>query len=70
LCNTNKETNEKLIAVSLSLNSSTYSLPVYQTESGVCDILDHLKTRYFSLIKGNILSDGLLESAMRSIIYF
>ena len=39
------------------------------TLCGICDILAHLMERYFSSEQGNILSDGLLESAMRTIIY-
>ncbi|MCB9498618.1 MAG: iron-containing alcohol dehydrogenase [Bacillales bacterium] len=46
----------------------TYSLPLYQTMSGIFDIFSHFMEQYFSGEDDNV-SDYLLEGAMRSLIH-
>lgn len=46
----------------------TYTLPFYQTASGVADMLAHIMERYFSNSVDVDLSDRMCEAAMRSII--
>lgn len=46
----------------------TYSVPRGQKASGGYDILNHMMEEYFSRPVGNVLTDDLLEAAMRSVI--
>ncbi len=39
----------------------TYTLPVYQVACGVADIMMHTLDRYFTLSKGNDMTDGIAE---------
>ena len=48
----------------------TYSLPPYQTASGVVDIMMHTIERYFSSKKGNELSDRIAEQVLRNTIKY
>ncbi len=48
----------------------TYSLPPYQTASGVVDIMMHTIERYFCSQKGNELSDRIAEQVLRNTIKY
>lgn len=48
----------------------TYSLPPYQTASGVVDIMMHTIERYFCSKKGNELSDRIAEQVLRNTIKY
>lgn len=54
--------------VSLLDPTLTFTLPPYQTACGCCDILSHLHERYFTPLKGNSLTDRLLEAAMGHLL--
>ena len=46
----------------------TYTLPQYQTMSGIADMMSHSHERYFTDVKDNDLTDELNEGALRAII--
>jgi hypothetical protein len=46
----------------------TYTLPTYQTSSGVVDMMSHILERYLTKTKDVILTDRLCEATMVSII--
>jgi len=46
----------------------TYTLPPYQTASGVVDIMMHTLERYFCHNEDNALTDGLCEGLLRAVI--
>ncbi|WP_321991222.1 iron-containing alcohol dehydrogenase [Marispirochaeta aestuarii] len=46
----------------------TFSLPPYQTASGIADIMAHIMERYFTNVEKVDLTDRLCEAAMRSVI--
>lgn len=48
----------------------TYTLPPYQTASGIVDILMHTIERYFCSGKGNDLTDRIAEQVLRNTIRF
>ncbi|WP_110953952.1 iron-containing alcohol dehydrogenase [Anaerosinus massiliensis] len=47
-----------------------YSLPPYQTASGVVDIMMHTIERYFNAKKGNEMSDRIAEQVLRNTIRY
>ncbi len=48
----------------------TYTVPMYQTQSGCADILMHTMERYFNSEKNNMeLTDSLAEAEMRTVIH-
>lgn len=47
----------------------TYSLPEYQTNAGITDIMSHLLERYFSPSKDCFTSQRMIEGVLQSIIY-
>ncbi len=47
----------------------TYSLPEYQTNAGITDIISHLLERYFSPSKDVFVSQRMIEGVIQSIIY-
>lgn len=47
----------------------TYSLPEYQTNAGITDIMSHLLERYFSPSKDAYISQRMIEGVMQGIIY-
>lgn len=46
----------------------TQKIPAYQTGVGISDIMAHMLERYFTLVKDVKLTDGLLESVMKSLM--
>lgn len=46
----------------------TYTLPMYQTQSGCTDILMHTMERYFTNVETMELTDVIAESLMRNVI--
>lgn len=46
----------------------TYTLPPYQTASGCVDILMHTMERYFTKEEDTMLTDGIAESLMKTVI--
>ncbi|MDR7855805.1 iron-containing alcohol dehydrogenase [Tissierella sp.] len=48
----------------------TYSLPKYQTASGVADIMSHTFEEYFSNVKGAYLQDRLAEGVLKTCIKY
>lgn len=46
----------------------TYTLPDYQTASGCVDILMHTMERYFTKIEDTMLTDGISEALMRTVM--
>lgn len=46
----------------------TYTLPEYQTESGCVDILMHTMERYFTKTEDTMLTDGIGEALMKTVI--
>ncbi|WP_319562905.1 iron-containing alcohol dehydrogenase [Marispirochaeta sp.] len=46
----------------------TFSLPPYQTASGIADIMSHIMERYFTNVEKVDLTDRLCEATMRSVI--
>lgn len=46
----------------------TYSLPAYQTASGCVDILMHTMERYFTTEEDTMLTDGIGEALMKTVI--
>ncbi|MDX9800482.1 MAG: iron-containing alcohol dehydrogenase [Spirochaetia bacterium] len=46
----------------------TYTLPQYQTASGIADMMSHAHERYFTDVKDNDLTDLLTEATLRAII--
>lgn len=48
----------------------TYSLPEYQTMSGCVDILMHTMDRYFSPSEDTMLTDGIGEALMKTVIHY
>jgi alcohol dehydrogenase YqhD (iron-dependent ADH family) len=48
----------------------TYTLPPYQTASGIVDIMMHTIERYFCSGKGNELTDRIAEQVLRNTIRF
>lgn len=48
----------------------TYSLPPYQTASGIVDIMMHTIERYFCSQKGNELTDRIAEQVLRNTIKY
>jgi len=47
----------------------TYSLPDYQTASGCTDILMHTLERYLTLAENTMLTDGIGEALMKTVIH-
>lgn len=47
----------------------TYTLPAYQTASGVTDIMMHTMERYFTHEKDTMLTDSLAEGLLRTVMY-
>jgi len=47
----------------------TYSLPEFQTNAGITDIMAHLLERYFSPSKDCFVSQRMIEGVLQSIIY-
>jgi len=47
----------------------TYTLPEYQTDAGITDILSHLLERYFSPSNDAFVSQRMIEGVTQSIIY-
>lgn len=47
----------------------TYTLPAYQTASGCVDILMHTMERYFTKAENTMMTDGICEALMRTVIY-
>jgi len=47
----------------------TYSLPEYQTNCGITDIISHLLERYFSPTKDAFVSQRMIEGVIQSIIF-
>lgn len=45
-----------------------YTIPPYLMSCGIADILSHLFERYFTTTKSSILSDHLLEGAMKAVL--
>ncbi|QGU94363.1 iron-containing alcohol dehydrogenase [Clostridium bovifaecis] len=45
-----------------------YTIPPYLMSCGIADILSHLFERYFTPTKSSILSDHLLEGAMKAVL--
>lgn len=45
-----------------------YTIPPYLMSCGIADILSHLFERYFTTTKSSILSDHLLEGAMKALL--
>lgn len=48
----------------------TYTLPPYQTASGIVDIMMHTIERYFCSQKGNELTDRIAEQVLRNTIKY
>lgn len=48
----------------------TYTLPPYQTASGIVDMIAHLHERYFTNAPENTLTDELSEGVFRTIIKY
>ena len=48
----------------------TYTLPPYQTASGIVDIMMHTIERYFCSQKGNELTDRIAEQVLRNTIRY
>ncbi len=48
----------------------TYTLPPYQTASGVVDIMMHTLERYFGANKGNEMTDRIAEQVLRNTIRY
>ena len=48
----------------------TYTLPPYQTASGIVDIMMHTIERYFCSQKGNELSDRIAEQVLRNTVRY
>jgi len=46
----------------------TYSLPDYQTASGCADILMHTLERYLTTVEDTMLTDGIAEALMKTVI--
>jgi len=46
----------------------TYTLPDYQTASGCTDILMHTLERYLTTVEDTMLTDGIAEALMRTVI--
>ena len=46
----------------------TYTLPAYQTASGIADMMSHAHERYFTDVKDNDLTDVLTEATLKTII--
>ena len=47
----------------------TYTLPKYQTASGCVDIMMHIMERYFTPDPNTMLTDGMAESILRTVMY-
>ena len=47
----------------------TYSLPAYQTASGVTDIMMHIMERYFVQDETLAVTDGMAESVIRTVLH-
>lgn len=48
----------------------TYSMPKNQIANGVCDIMAHLFERYFTNVEHVELTDRLIESALKTMMYY
>lgn len=48
----------------------TYTLPPYQTASGIVDMIAHLHERYFTCAEHNDLTDRLSEAVFRTVIKY
>ncbi len=46
----------------------TYTLPQYQTASGIADMMSHAQERYFTDVEDNDLTDLLTEAVLKTII--
>jgi len=46
----------------------TYTLPPYQTASGICDMMVHIFERYFTNTPDTSITDHVAEAVLRSII--
>jgi len=46
----------------------TYTLPPYQTASGIADMMVHIMERYFTLTEGVEVTDRLFEGLLKAII--
>ncbi len=46
----------------------TYTLPEYQTMSGIADMMSHAHERYFTDVRDNDLTDKLTEAALKTMI--
>lgn len=75
---TNEKTMEKLPIRQQGLRPEfaildptyTYTLPEYQTTSGIADIMAHAFEQYFSPEKDTYLTDRMTESIMRTCIHY
>ena len=48
----------------------TYTLPKYQTASGCVDIMMHIMERYFTPEPDTMLTDGMSESILKTVMYY
>lgn len=46
----------------------TYTLPPYQTASGIADMMAHIMERYFSMTEGVEITDRVAEGVLKAII--
>jgi alcohol dehydrogenase YqhD (iron-dependent ADH family) len=46
----------------------TFTLPVFQTACGICDIMAHVMERYFTSVKNVELTDRLCEAVLKTVI--
>lgn len=46
----------------------TFTLPAYQTASGIADMMAHIMERYFTPTEGVEVTDGISESLLRTIM--
>lgn len=75
---TNEKTMEKLPMRQQGLRPEfaildptyTYTLPEYQTTSGIADIMAHAFEQYFSPEKDTYLTDRMTESVMKTCIHY
>lgn len=46
----------------------TFTLPPYQTASGIADMMAHIMERYFTMTKGVEITDRVAEGVLKAII--
>ena len=68
LCKVGRKTPLNFPEFSILNPEFAFSLPAYQRACGIVDIMAHMMERYFTRVEHVELTDGLIESALRTVM--